>query len=140
MPPGYSISMDRPRALLLAFPALFLTLGEAHAQYAYITRSKVLVEQHATVAVLSANPLRAFVYCVIASPGKGEALAPSVVTMGDATTGVPVQYPDRPPKLWASTGEVWAFSDQTALISCTELVRKQNLGSASKTTPAPVRR
>jgi hypothetical protein len=131
--------------LLLAFPALFLTLGEAHAQYAYITRSKVLVEQHATVAVLSANlylQIRSapFVYCVIASPGKGEALAPSVVTMGDATTGVPVQYPDRPPKLWASTGEVWVFSDQTALISCTELVRKQNLGSASKTTPAPVRR
>jgi hypothetical protein len=66
--------MNRRRILLLALAAQLLTLGEAHAQYAYITRSKVLVEQHATVAVLSANPLRAFVYCVIASPDKGEPL------------------------------------------------------------------
>jgi hypothetical protein len=129
--------MDRPRTLLLApLAALFLTLGKAHAQYAYVT-SDAVVEQRATTAVLPANPLRAFVYCVIASPGKGETLAPSVVKMGDATTGVPVQYPDRSPKLWASTGKVWIFSDQTALISCTELVRGQKRGRASKTAPAP---
>ena len=81
----------------------------------------MLVKQGATTAVLPANPLRAFVYCVIASPRKGEPLAPSVVTMGDATTGVAVYYPDHPPQLWASTGAVWVFSDQIALISCTEL-------------------
>jgi hypothetical protein len=34
-----------------------------------------LVNQRATTAVLPANPLRAFVYCVIASPGKGQPLA-----------------------------------------------------------------
>ncbi len=139
MPSGYSNSMNRPRILLLALAAVFLTLGKARAQYAYVT-SNAVVEQRATTAVLPTNPLRVFVYCIIASPGKGEPLAPSVVKMGDATTGVPVQYPDRPPKLWASTSKVWVFSDQTALISCTELVRKQNLGSAPKTTPAPVRR
>ena len=123
---GYPVSpMNRPPTLHLAFAALLLTLGEAHAQYAYVTHPNVLVEQRATVAVLPANPLRAFAYCVIASPGKGEPLAPSVVRMGDATRGVPVQYPDRPPKFWASTGEVWVYSDQVALISCTELVRRQ---------------
>jgi hypothetical protein len=113
-----------PRTLLLAFAALFLTLGEAHAQYAYVKHPDAVVQQGATT-VLPANPFRAFVYCVIASPGKGEPLAPSVVRMGDATRGVPVQYPDRPPKFWASTGEVWVYSDQVALISCTELVRRQ---------------
>ena len=81
-----------------AFSALFLTLGETQAQYAYVTHPDVLVEQGATVAVLPPNPLRAFVYCVVASPGKGEPLAPSIVTMGDARTGVAVQYPDLPPK------------------------------------------
>ena len=129
--------MNRRRILLLALAAQLLALGKAHAQYAYVTHSGALVEQDATTAVLPANPLRAFVYCVIASPGKGETLAPSVVKMGDATTGVPVQYPDRSPKLWASTGKVWIFSDQTALISCTELVRGQKRGRASKTAQAP---
>ena len=132
--------MNRRRILLLALAAQLLALGKAHAQYAYVTHSNALVEQDATTAVLPANPLRAFVYCVVASPGKGQPLAPSVVKMGDATTSVPLQYPDRPPKLWGSSSKVWVFSDQTALISCTELVRKQNLGNAPKTTPAPVRR
>jgi hypothetical protein len=115
--------MNRPPTLRLAFAALLLTLGEA--QYAYITHPNVLVEQRATVAVLLANPLRAFVYCVIASPGKGQPLAPSVVTMGDAITGVAVHYPDHRPQLWGNTGAVWVYSDQVALISCTELVRRQ---------------
>lgn len=114
--------------MLLAFAALFLMSAEAHAQYAYVTHPNVLVVQGATTAVLPANPLRLFVYCVIASPGKGEPLAPSVVTMGDATTGVAVHYPDRPPQLWGNTGEVWVFSDQIALISCTEFVKWQRLG------------
>jgi hypothetical protein len=113
--------MRRPRAFFLALAVWCLMLGKARAQYAYVTHSNVLVNQRATTIVLPANPLRAFVYCVIASPARGEALAPSVVTMGDATTGVAVHYPDRPPQLWGSTGMVWVFSDQTALISCTEL-------------------
>jgi len=99
-----------------------------------------LVQLWATTAVLPANPLRAFVYCVIASPGKGEPLAPSVVTMGDATTGVPVQYPDRPPQVGGNAGAVWVFSDQTALISCTELAippyRKPQHGDTSQTEPS----
>jgi hypothetical protein len=90
--------------VLLATP--LLTLGNAHAQYVYVKHPEVLVEQRATTAVLPANPLRAFVYCVIASPGKGEPLAPSVVTMGDAKTGVAVHYLDHPPQLWANTGAV----------------------------------
>ena len=114
--------MSRPRVFLLALAVLCLMLGKAHAQYAYVTHPNALVNQRATTAVLPANPLRAFVYCVIASPGKGQPLALSVVTMGDATTDVLVQYPDRPPQLWGNTGTVWVFSDQTALISCTELV------------------
>jgi hypothetical protein len=114
--------MSKSRVFLLVLTALCLMLGKTHAQYTYVTHSNALVEQGATMAVLPENPLRAFVYCVIASPGKGEPLAPSVVTMGDAITRVPVQYPDRPPKLWGSTAEVWVSSDQTALISCTELV------------------
>jgi hypothetical protein len=113
--------VNRRRILLLELAAVFLTLGKAHSQYAYVTHPNALVNQRATTAVLPANPLRAFVYCVIASPGKGQPLAPSAVTMGDATTGVLVQYPDRPPQLWGNTGAVWVFSDQTALISCTEL-------------------
>jgi hypothetical protein len=117
--------MSRLRILLVSLAALFLTLGKGHAQYAYVKHPEVLVKQGATTAVLPANPLRAFVYCVIASPGKGEPLAPFVVTMGDATTGVPVHYPDRPPQLWGNTGAVWVYSDQVALISCTELVRRQ---------------
>jgi hypothetical protein len=91
--------VNRRRILLLELAAVFLTLGKAHAQYAYVTHPNALVNQPATTAVLPANSLRAFVYCVIASPGKGQPLAPSVVTMGDATTGVLVQYPDRPPQL-----------------------------------------
>jgi hypothetical protein len=129
--------MNRPRTLLLGFAALLLTLGEAHAQYVYVTRPSVLVEQRATVAVLPENRLRAFVYCVIASPGKGEALAPSIVAMGDGRTAVAVQYPDRPPQVWGNTGEVWVFSDQIALISCTELVKEPKLGRAAKTARAP---
>jgi hypothetical protein len=81
--------MNRCRILLLALAILFLTLGKAHAQYAYVRHPNALVKQGATTAVLPANPLRAFVYCLIASPGKGQPLAPSVVTMGDATKGVP---------------------------------------------------
>ena len=113
--------MSRPRVFLLALAVWCLMLGKARAQYAYVTHPNGLVESRATTAVLPANPLRAFVYCVIASPHKGEPLAPSVVTMGDAITGVAVQYPDRLPQLWGNTGMVWVFSDQTALISCTEL-------------------
>jgi hypothetical protein len=112
--------MSRLRILLVSLATLLLTLGNAHAQYVYVKHPGVLVKQGATTAVLPANPLRAFVYCVIAVPGKGEPLAPSVVTMGDATTGVAVHYLDQPPQLWANTG-AWVFSDQVALISCTEL-------------------
>ena len=113
--------MSRPRIFLLALAALCLMTGKTHAQYAYVTHPDVLVKQGTTTPVLPANPLRAFVYCVIASPGKGEPLAPSVATMGNAIAGVPVRYPDRPPQLWGNTGAVWVFSDQHALISCTEL-------------------
>ena len=105
----------------VSLAVLFLILGNAHTQYVYVKHPEVLVKQGATTAVLPANPLRAFVYCVIASPGKGEPLAPSVVTMGDAITGVAVHYLDHPLQLWANTGVVWVFSDQIALISCTEL-------------------
>jgi hypothetical protein len=136
VPPSYSNSMGRPRAPLLAFSALFLTLGGAYPQYAYVTHPGAVVERGALTAVLPANPLRAFVYCVIASPGKDEPLAPSVVTMGDATTGVRVQYPDHSPQLWGSTGEIWVFADQIALISCTELVRRQKRDRASENAQA----
>ena len=129
--------MNKRRILLLALAAQLLTLEKAHAQYLYVTHSDLLVEQGATTAVLPANPLRAFVYCVIRSPGKGEPLAPSVMKMGDGTTSVPVQYPNRPPKLWGSSSKVWVFSDQTALISCTELVRRQKLGRTLEVAPAP---
>ena len=112
--------MSRLRILPVSLAALFLTLGKAQAQYAYVTHPAALVKKGATTAVLPANPFRAFVYCVIASPRRGVALAPSVVTMGNAIVGVSVQYPDRPPQLWGSTGEIWVFSDQVALISCTE--------------------
>lgn len=112
--------MSRLRILLVSLAALFLTSGKPNAQYAYVKHPDAVVRQGATTAVLPANPLRAFVYCVIASPSKGEPLAPSVVTMGDATTGVAVHYPDRRPQLWGNTGAVWVFSDQIALISCTE--------------------
>ena len=91
--------MRRPRVFFLARAVFCLMLGKARVQYAYVKHPGALVESRATTAVLPANPLRAFVYCVIASPGKGEPLAPSVVTMGDATTGVAVHYPDRPPQL-----------------------------------------
>jgi hypothetical protein len=113
--------MGRLRILPVSLAVLFLTLGKAHTQYVYVKHPEVLIKQGATTAVLPANPLRAFVYCVIASPGKGEPLAPSVVTMGDAITGVAVRYLDHPLQLWANTGVVWVFSDQIALISCTEL-------------------
>lgn len=116
--------MSRLRILLVSLAALSLTLGKAHAQYAYVKHPGVLVKRSTTTPVLLANPLRAFVYCVIASPGKSEPLAPSVATMGDARTGVAVQYPDSPPQLWGNTGAVWVFSDQIALISCTEFVRR----------------
>lgn len=122
------------RILLLALAVQLLSLGKAHAQYAYVTHPNVLVDQGATVAVLPANPLRAFVYCIIASPRKGDALAPSAVTMGSPAAGVPVYFPDRPPKPWANSGEVWVFSDQVALISCTELVNRRK---ASRTSAAP---
>jgi hypothetical protein len=117
--------MSRPRVFILVLAALCLMLGKARAQYAYVKHPDALVESRTTTAVLPANPFRAFVYCVIASPGEGEPLAPSVVTMGDAITGVPVQYPDRKPKFWGNTGTVWVLSDQAALISCTELVIPQ---------------
>jgi hypothetical protein len=68
--------MGRLRILPVSLAVLFLTLGNAHAQYVYVKHPEVLVKQGATTAVLPANPLRAFVYCVIASPGKGEPLAP----------------------------------------------------------------
>ena len=60
-----------------------------------------------------------------------------VVIMGDATIGVPIQHSDRPPPLWGNTGKVWIFSDQIALISCTELVRRRKLGRTSGTAPSP---
>src|SRR5579863_8589212 len=112
------------RILLLTLTVQLLTLGTTHSQYTYVSHPAVLVQQGATIAVLPANPLRAFVYCVITSPGKGEAFAPSIVTVGNATTGVPILYPDRAPQLWGNSGDVWVFSDQIALISCTELVRR----------------
>jgi hypothetical protein len=126
--------MNGLRILFLAVAVQLLSQGKAHAQYAYVTHPNVLVDQGATVAVLPANPLRAFVYCMIASPWRGETLAPSVVTMGNATTGLPVYFPDRPAKPWANSGEVWVFSDQAALVSCTELVDKRK---ASRTSAAP---
>jgi hypothetical protein len=120
---GVRPSGNRLRILLLALAALFLALGNAHAQYAYVTHPSVLVRENATVAVLPANPVRVFVYCIIANPKRGEPLAPTVVTMGNDTTGVRVEYPGRTPQLWGNTGRVWVFSDQIALISCTELVK-----------------
>src|SRR5215813_7380335 len=92
------------RILVLALAVQLVSLGRAHAQYSYVKHSNVLVEQGATVAVLPANPLRAFVYCTIASPSKGETLAPSVVTMGNGTIAVPIYFPDRRPQLWANSG------------------------------------
>ena len=121
------------RILSLALAVQLVSLAEAHAQYAYVTHPNLLVDQGATVAVLPPNPLRTFV-CTIASPRKGDTLAPSVVTMGNATTGVPVYFPDRPAKPWANSGEVWVSSDQAALISCTELVDRRK---ASRTSAAP---
>ena len=112
------------RISLLTLAVELLTLGTAHSQYGYVRHPAVLVQQGATVAVLPANPLRAFVYCVITSPGKGEAFAPSIVTMGNAKTSVPILNPDRAPQLWGNSGDVWVFSDQIALISCTEFVRR----------------
>jgi hypothetical protein len=131
---GWLQLIEGLRILLLALAVQLLSLGKAHAQYAYVTHPNVLVDQGATVAVLPANPLRAFVYCIIASPRKGDALAPSAVTMGSPAAGVPVYFPDRPPKPWANSGEVWVFSDQVALISCTELVNRRK---ASRTSAAP---
>lgn len=113
--------------LFFAVAMQLLAQGKTYPQYAYVTHPDVLVEQGATVAVLPANPLRVFVYCMIASPGKGETLAPSIVTMGNAVTGVPVYFRDRTPKPWANSGEVWVFSDQVALISCTELVERRKV-------------
>jgi hypothetical protein len=98
------------RILFLALAVQLLSLGKAHAQHAYVTHPNTLFDQRATVAVLTANPLRAFVYCVIVNPGKGETLAPSVVTMGNGTNAVPVYFPDRRPQLWANSGKVWAGS------------------------------
>jgi hypothetical protein len=132
---GSSTSMNRRRILLLALAAQLFTLGKAHAQYAYVTHSGALVEQDATTAVLPANPLRAFVYCVVASPGKGEPLAPSVVKMGDATTSVPVQYPDRPLKLWGSSSKVWVFSDQTGPPGFTSNWAKTSLWRSAAAIP-----
>jgi hypothetical protein len=63
------------RILLVSLAMQLFTLGNAHAQYVYIKHPEVLVKQGATTAVLPANPLRAFVYCVIASPRKSEPLA-----------------------------------------------------------------
>jgi hypothetical protein len=128
--------MNELRILVLAVAVQLLSQGKAQAQYTYVTHPNVLVDQGATVAVLPANALRAFVYCIIASPRKGEALAPSVVTMGNAATGVPVYFPDHPPKPWANSGEVWVSSDQVALISCTELVDRRKAGRTSA-TPSP---
>ena len=126
--------MNGLRILSLALAVQLVSLAKAHAQYAYVTHPDALVDQGVTVAVLPANPLRAFVYCTIASPRKGDALAPSVVTMGNATSGVLVYFPDRPAKPWANSGEVWVSSDQFALISCTELVDRRK---ASRTSAAP---
>jgi hypothetical protein len=116
--------MNISRSLLLTSAGILLTFGKAHAQYAYVTHPDVVVESQATVAVLPANPFRVFVYCTIASPKRGEPFAPSVVTMGDATSAVAIQYPDRRPQPWGNAGEVWVFSDEAALVSCTELVRQ----------------
>jgi hypothetical protein len=104
--------VSRPLVLLLIATALSLLVGKAEAQYAYFRHPDALAEGGETVPVLAANPNRAFVYCVIASPGKGEPLAQSVVKMGNAMSAVPVQYPGQPSRLWANTGAVWVFSDQ----------------------------
>jgi hypothetical protein len=123
------VLMNISRSLLLASVAIFLTFGKAHAQYVYVTHPDVVVESQATVAVLPANPLRVFVYCTIASPKRGEPFAPSVVTMGDAASAVAIQYPDRRPQPWGNAGKLWVFSDEAALVSCTELVRRTGSGS-----------
>jgi hypothetical protein len=120
-----SVLMSRLRILPVSFVALLFALGAAHAQWAYVTHPSVLIKEGTTAAVLPANPHRAFVYCVIASPGKGQPFAPSVVIMGNAATRIRVQYPDRPPQLWGNTGVVWVFSDQIALVSCTEFVSRE---------------
>lgn len=127
--------MSRLRILPVSLAALCITLGKAHAQYAYVKHSEVLVQRGATTAVLPENRLRAFVYCVVTSPGKSEPLAPSVVTMGDATTGVAVHYPDRPPQPWGNTGAVWVFSDQIAMISCVEFAIPQYRTPHRETNP-----
>ena len=107
--------MNGLRILFFVLAVQLLSLGKAHAQYAYVTHPDALVDQGVTVAVLPANPLRAFVYCTIASPRKGDMLAPSVVTMGNATTGVPVYFPDRPAKPWAnSVGGLGLFRSSCA--------------------------
>jgi hypothetical protein len=125
----HGVPMNISRSLLLTSAAIFLTFGNAHAQYAYVTHPDVVVESQTTVAVLPANPFRVFVYCTIASPKKGDPFAPSVVTMGNATSAVAIQYPDRRPQPWGNAGKVWVFSDQAALVSCTELVRRTGRGS-----------
>ena len=127
--------MNGLRILFLGVVVQLLSQGNAYAQYAYVTHPNVLVEKGATVAVLPANPLREFVYCTIASPAKGETLAPSVVTMGDSVSGVPVYFPDRPPRPWANSDEVWVHSDQVALISCTELEKRRAGPSQDKQNP-----
>jgi hypothetical protein len=87
------------RILLLALAVQLLSLGKAHAQYAYVTHPNVLVDQGATVAVLPANPLRAFVYCIIASPRKGDALAPSAVLWAALQLEYPYTFPTVPQNL-----------------------------------------
>ena len=122
--------------LLLAIVVQLLGQDNAHAQYSYVKHPKVLVEQGATVAVLPAKPLRAYVYCIIASPAKGETLAPSVVTMGDSASGVPMYFPDHRPQLWANSDEVWVYSDQVARSLAPSLSISERLGRTSSVAPS----
>ena len=50
---------------------------------------------------------------------------------------MPVYFSDRRPQLGASSDEVWVYSDQTALISCTELVEKRRAGPSQDKPNTP---
>ena len=117
--------MRRPRVFFLALAVWCLMLGKARAQYAYVTHPNALVESRATTAVLPANPLRAFVYCVIASPGKGEPLARFLVVTNRAKSpqqAWPYTTQIAHPQLWGKYRHgLGLLGSETALVSCTEL-------------------
>jgi hypothetical protein len=117
--------MNPSSVLMLALAGQLLMPGVAQSQYTYVTHPSVLVRQGVMTEMLPSNPLRVFVYCVIASPKRGEPFAPSYAWIGNVVTGVRVEYPDRAPQVWGSTSEIWVFSDQVALISCTEFLSRR---------------